>query len=496
MLTRVRAATDRFLSVAWRARAGTRVLLCLLAMPVFAQTATLRSQAERDMSAGRYARAETGLLEALSTDPENESLWFLLGITRAQLKKTDPAIEAFEKALPLASDPAPVYFNLGLLQMEKNDLAKAEDTYRRGLALDPSNIPANQNYALLLMQRGEFRDAAISLERLKKLTPADVSVRASLIEAYVKAASKAQARSEIDELIQSRLATLPQGLSLARVLRAEGETDAARHVLESLRNYWPASAELHGELGLLLIDQDQFREAAEELKQALQLDRDSVKYSLGFGEALISSQQYPAALQFLFEANRKFVNQPNIQYQLAFTDVCLQRFPEAISILKELGRERPDSGKVQFLLGGAYELEGELQGAEDHYRNAIRLSPQDPTNYRVLGSMLQKLGREHLDESIQLLRKALSLDPANVETKIVLARSLERQESLDEAAALLEQAITTDPASRRAHTALAELYLRQKRPGRAEQEQSIAATLEDQKMREWEIWGRQTGSGP
>jgi cytochrome c-type biogenesis protein CcmH/NrfG len=247
---------------------------------------------------------------------------------------------------------------------------------------------------------------------------------------------------------------------------------------------------------LVLTQKEQFKEAARELRQAVQLDPDSAKYSLGLGEALIDSEQCPTALQFLLGARKKFANQPNFQYQLAFTDVCLERFQEAISILEGLARERPDSGKVQYLLGGAYELSGELQKGEDHYRSAIRLAPQEPTYYRVLASLLQKQGPEHLDESTQLLRKALALDPTDAESKIVLARCLEKQGELEEAAALLEQAVARNPASRRAHTALAQLYYRQKKTTQAEQEQSIAAKLEDQKMKEWNMWGRQTVGGP
>jgi cytochrome c-type biogenesis protein CcmH/NrfG len=148
-------------------------------------------------------------------------------------------------------------------------------------------------------------------------------------------------------------------------------------------------------------------------------------------------------------------------------------------------------------LGGAYELQGELQKAEGHYRSAIRLGPRESKYYRVLGSMLQKQGPEHLDESIQLLRKGLTLDPTDSEIKIVLARCLEKQGELDDAAALLEQAVVSEPASRRAHSALAELYRRQEKMALAEREQLIAASLEDQKItKEWTIWGAQSAGDP
>jgi len=65
----------------------------------------------------------------------------LAGRDPAQLKETDPAIEAFEKALPLTAEKAPVYFNLGLLYMENTEPAKAEEAYGRG---SPSIPPTFQ----------------------------------------------------------------------------------------------------------------------------------------------------------------------------------------------------------------------------------------------------------------------------------------------------------------------------------------------------------------
>lgn len=477
---------------------STRVALWLFALSVFVQlSAALFGQDKREMTASQYARAESELTRQLRTNPQNGSLWFLLGVARAQLKETDPAIEAFQRALPLTAEKAPIYFNLGLLYMEKNDPAKAVDAYNRGLALDPSNVPANQNFAILLMQNGKFREAIPPLERLKESSPADVSVRASLIEAYLKAGMKDKAENEIDALLSTHVVTLPQALAVAKLLTAHQESDLAERVDEYLINTWPNSAEAYGELGLMHTEDEQFKEAAKELRRAVEIDPDSEKYSLGYGEALLSSEQYPVALPFLLDATKKFPNQLNFQYQLAVTDLGLQRFPEAISVLETLASKKPASGKVQFLLGGAYELAGELQEGEDHYRKAIQLAPQEPSSYRALASLLQKQGPEHLDESIQLARKALALDPSDAETKIVLARCLERHGHLDEAAALLEQAVASEPASRRAHTALAELYRRQQKLAQAEQEQSIAANLEEETItKEWTIWGRRTTGGP
>jgi Flp pilus assembly protein TadD len=476
---------------------ASRGLVHLVAASLLAQSsATLIHQVQLEMTAGQYSRAESRLSVALRTEPQNGSLWFLLGVAQAQQNKIDPAIAAFETALPLAAEQAPVNFNLGLLYLGKKNFSKAEEAYGRGLALDPSNIPADQNYAFVLTQQGKFREALVPLERLKELRPHDVSARATLVEAYIKVGMTSRGESEIDELLSSHFVTLPEGLGLAKLLVADGEVNPAQRVYESLRSSWPSSAELHGELGLLLSKKEQFREAAVELGQAVQLDPDSVKFSLAYAGALIDSQQYPSARQFLLSAKKRFADQLGFQYQMALTDVCLQRFSDAISELESLERENPGLANVQFLLGGAHELGGDFAKAETAYRKAIHRAPQDSSYYRLLGSLLQKQGPARIAEATQLLRQALALDPGEAENKVALARCLEKQGQLDEAGTLLEQAVESNPSSRRAHTALAALYRRQKKLEQAEREQSIAAKLEDQKIKEWNIWGSPSIGAP
>jgi tetratricopeptide (TPR) repeat protein len=277
--------------------AGIRLLLFFFAMSVLGPWPTvLVSQDEGQMTRGQHAQVEARLKQQLSADPRNGSLWFRLGVARAQLKETDPAIEAFQRAVALQTQTELAYFNLGLLYLEKNDGAKAVEAYKRGLALDPSNLPANQNLAFLLVQRGEFRDAIAPLERLKESSPTDVSARIGLAEAYLRAGLNEKGATEIDEILGSHLVTQPQGLALAKQLAAKRHPDLALRVLQSLTVDWPESANAHGELGLLLSEEGQFKNAAKELSRAVQLAPESERYSVGYGEALVNSISQPTRL--------------------------------------------------------------------------------------------------------------------------------------------------------------------------------------------------------
>lgn len=475
-------------------------IIPLAALTLSAQSAeVLVQRAKEDTQAGHYSQAEKELSQAVALGTTKWNLWYDLGLLRVQLGKNENAVNAFEKARALDPRQALPYFGLGLSYMKSADYEKALEAYRDGLARNPNDVEANQNYAFLLTQNGDFRGAVEPLKRLKNLQPADASARTTLIGAYLRAGLRSEAETETDDLLDSNILTLQQGLALAKLLLAGRQMDSAQHVLDSLKSNWPSSAEAHGELGLLLAEKEQFKEAAEELGQAVQIDPNSEKYSLGYGEALLNSAQYLIAFPFLTEAGKRFPNQLNFQYQLAFTDIDLDRHQDAVSILEALANKRPDSGKVQFLLGAAYELSGESQKGEEHYRTAIQLSPQEPGYYRALAVLLQKQSPdpEHLTESIQLLRKSLTLDPTDVESKIELARCLEKQGELDEAATLLEQAVASEPGLRRAHTALAEVYRRQKKLPLAEKEQAIAAQLEDEKItRDSEIGNPHSTGGP
>ncbi len=446
-------------------------------------------QAQEDFNAGRYSRAEEELARAVKSEPRNWSGWFYLGVTRAQLKETGPAIEALQQARLLAPTQPPIYLNLALLYMEEGKVDEALGMYREGILLDPKNEIANQNYALLLMQRRRFREAVAPLERLKKIKPDDVSTRATLVEAYLQAGLKSEGEQEIEELLKSHLASMPEELALAKLLITDRQVGPAEAILKHTTTTWPDSAETHGELGLLLLQGEQYDGAVGELGRAVQLDPNSAKYSLGVGEALLRWRHDPIALEYLLAIRDKFGELPIYKFQLALAYFYLPRFAMAIPAFENLAREEPKSGKVQYFLGGSYQATGELKKAEDCYRKAIELDPHQAPYYTALASLIRKENPSNLSEPILLLKKAIALNPSDEEGKLALASCFGLEGKLGEAQALLEQVVRVDPASRRAHTALAKIYYRQKRLDEAQQQESIAAKLTDEKMKEISPWG-------
>jgi tetratricopeptide (TPR) repeat protein len=464
--------------------------LCpLLTLALFGQSSdVLIRKAQEDLRAGRDSQAEAELSRVLKSEPA-WSLWCDLGLARVQLGESGPAIEAFERARHLAPQKAPPYFGLGLVYMKKGDIEKALEAYRGGLARDPNNVAANQNYALLLMQKHDFRDAVDPLKKLKSLGHDDASTRATLIEACLRAGMKSEGEDEINQFLSGHLATMQQELALAKLLLADEEGRAAEEVLRHATATWPQAPEPHGDLGLLLIQGQQYETAVRELGRAAQLDPDSAKYALGLGEALLRWRHDPVALQYLLAVGQKFGNLPLYKFELGLAYYYLTRFQEALQEFETVAQEQPKSSQVQYLLGGTHQALGELDKAEDCYRKAIALKPDDASYYLTLAALLKKINPADLTEPVRLSEKALALSPENQDVKLLLAACYAAQGKLAEAQALLEAVVTSNPDSRAAHVALAKVYFREKRTEDAEHQEAIAAQLETREQNEVSPWG-------
>ncbi len=103
-------------------------------------------------------------------------------------------------------------------------------------------------------------------------------------------------------------------------------------------------------------------------------------------------------------------------------------------------------------LGLSRHRAGDLNGAADAYRDAMRRDPRDADATHLLGLVLFELGRR--DEAFSLFEQSLALQPASAQFWSNYGEALRRGGHDDKAAAALEEAIRLDPALSQAYTNL------------------------------------------
>jgi predicted CXXCH cytochrome family protein len=94
----------------------------------------------------RNPEALKTLNEAAAVDPENERIFYNLGLLQHEMNDVPAAMKNFQEAIRLGSSDPGVYYNYGLLLQQQGNIPAAEQILLKGFAVDPE--APNINYAL------------------------------------------------------------------------------------------------------------------------------------------------------------------------------------------------------------------------------------------------------------------------------------------------------------------------------------------------------------
>ncbi len=97
-------------------------------------------------SVGKNQEALKTLKEAAIVDPQNDRVFYNMGLLYYELQDIPAAMESFQSAVRLGSENSGLYYNYGLLLQQQGKLKEAEQMLLRGYAVDPRAL--NINYAL------------------------------------------------------------------------------------------------------------------------------------------------------------------------------------------------------------------------------------------------------------------------------------------------------------------------------------------------------------
>lgn len=180
-----------------------------------------------------------------------------------------------------------------------------------------------------------------------------------------------------------------------------------------------SEAEAQFYLGDLLLHTNQLDVAANYLRKAIALDPNLATAHASLGVLYMRQNHFDEAKKHLEQASRDSQNYL-VHYYYAYV----------------LSREGIGSDGV---VEGYYTTEAaQLMRAE--LKKAIELAPNFTESYRLL-SFINLVREEQLDESIALLKQAISLSPRRQEYPLLLAQVYSRQEEFDAARKVLDSLV-------------------------------------------------------
>jgi TolB-like protein/class 3 adenylate cyclase/Tfp pilus assembly protein PilF len=199
------------------------------------------------------------------------------------------------------------------------------------------------------------------------------------------------------------------------------------------------------------------REAQRAFEQALEIDPRSVDARIGIALVLATNvsdgwsssieQDKALAEQLLLEALERDANSSMAHYAMGMLRRVQNRLPESqIEFETAIALDR-NNARALYQLGNTLLYVGQPEAGIPDIEKAIRLNPHDPNRanfYASIGMCHLVLG--HVDEAIDLLRKARAENPRFWFIHFWLAGALGLQGDLDEARAALAESLRLKPA--------------------------------------------------
>jgi tetratricopeptide (TPR) repeat protein len=443
----------------------------------------------------RHADAEKLLQNALVERPQDLDLIYVLArfyAARGDEKRADEMIEEATRAKP---DDVKPYLVLSAYRGRKGDLAGALEAADKALEVDAEHLQARLRRAELLLDMGYREKDKTKVAQGRGivdavLSKAPASPEALFVKAKVELAESQNAEAVADlrhaidlrpdwaeahYLLGSAL-LIQRDLNgaraeLARALEIDGQLLDARKMLVRVHA-------LAGEHEL----------AIEEARRVLKQRGDDVQTRLLLAQELVRTDQRKNALaelaaipdeaetgetlyaqarvhrlngddaqaRALFEqADAKLPHHPEILDALLQLDRAQNRIQDSVARIDAAVKAEPENARLMHLQGLVQVLTGRGPDAEQSFRRAIELNPNDLAPYQSLAQYLAVSGRR--EEVLATYEKAAAQRPDNSGLQLVLGSLYEAYGDPDKARATYEKAIQMDPSLAAAKNNLAYL---------------------------------------
>lgn len=260
-------------------------------------------------------------------------------------------------------------------------------------------------------------------------------------------------------------------------LHQAGQLNQAAALYRQVLATDPNNADALHLLGMVALQQDQAKSAAELIGRAVAINHREAAYhshlalalqTLGDMQGAVTSYQRALALNpddpdacnnmgnalsalgrpenAVAAFRRALALQPGnavVHNNLGIVQRNMGRRDEAEASFRKAAALQPGFAGAFINLGNLHRDKDDLPAAEDCYRRALTLAPREVAAHCGLGLTLWQLGRH--DEALANYQAALTIDPGHPETLLNLAIARSKVGALEEAEALAARALASRP---------------------------------------------------
>jgi len=493
-------------------------------------------------SFGRYPEAKARATTVLGKDPKNVGALLILGNALAGLKDIDAAVQQVQAAIDQDPSLSMGYAYLAQLQINQGNAAAARTTFQRAVEVSPTDPLVHLNLGNFLWATGDRPGAEKELKAALALDPKSTLVNRALAAFYIVTRQPALAESHLKTLIEQPNSTeyklvlidqylaakrtneaialleplskeadgfVPAKLRLAAIDFTQGRHTQAYATIEDVLKQRPKDPDVLDTKTRFLIVESRFGEAAAAAALSTSANPTAVRSHFLHGLALQAVSSGEEAIKAFQRVLELAPASSAAQMQLATLYLDHRHDSKAaMELLGPLRKSQPTSGRIQFLVGEAKLLAGDVSGASAEIAPLAKANPSSPDVQALLARLyLAKDDRANArstfnhvlalqPDSVMALNGLVTLDivekkPADARARIeaALAKNANNPPLLflagssyatmgdfERAEPLLLKHVELVPDDMSAYARLVEIYLRQSRLDQAKARLEAAST--------------------
>lgn len=455
-----------------------------------------------------FLKAETEFKTAVKLEPNSEDAISSLAVLYNEEGDNQKAIATLN-AVPEAARTAKLYTVLGYTYDQQKDYKNAIAAYRQAVTMDHENLDAMRSLAQDLINDNQIDAALEQYLAVEEADPQDAQTALRISQLYRR---NGKLEPALEQLKKAE-ALVPDSLEIAydeaTVLDQQGKYDEAVEALQKAltrtakadNSYNPGDranrATFLEKLGSIYYEQNKVQPALEAYRKIVALGGDEEPHGYQMLiETYRDQKQWAEASRVGQEAATKFPQDKGLKLTMANHLIDqnqgdkaitmarsqlkgtaddrdtylalfqmygrLRRWSEAEDALNQASKlmTKPEEKlEIDFLLGSMYEKEKKYDQAEQTFRQVLQQDPNHGRTLNYLGYMLAD-HNSHLEEALEMIKKALALEPQNAAYLDSVGWAYFKLGTLDLAEENLRRAAEKTPNDATVQDHLAELYAR------------------------------------
>ena len=405
--------------------------------------------AELKLESHELAEAKRLTAAMLERGARDLSARYLNGRLALAERRFDEARALFTDVLKENAGIAAVHLYLGVLEIVEGRPQVGEQRLREAIHLLPEDPRPHLILADLHLKQDDAAKA--EQEALAVLRHHPWSLQAALLYGDSHAVRDHWAKAEeIYRAVAEHFPSNPDGyVKLAHLKRRQGLTKrAAEYVAEAVR-VSPADSALKADYLLALHEAGNNALAERLRRQYLGSAPEDPGIWIAAGRLAVARKQPAAAEEAFLTATKLAPGDPMVSYQLARFYMATGQRSKALRCLEETLATGNAIAGVHTSLGILLSSEERVEEANGHYRDALRLMPNDLVSANNLATNLSEAG--NVDEALPYARRALALAPSSAAVQDTMAWILFKQGLIDEARPLMAEAAKKLPEDASVH---------------------------------------------